>query len=276
MSKFMKPMYDFIIYHDNCFDGFGARFAAELAYGKSAEYYPAQHDREPPDVTGKNVLIADFSYPRDTLLKMKEQANTLQVVDHHVSAQDSLKDLHFCHFDMEKSGAVLAWEHIHGDDPVPQLLLYIQDRDLWKFNLKGSKEVLTAIASYEKDFKTWCEFAEQLETYDGFGRLFTEGSSILKYKDSTISSILKKKFTLNIAGFEVPCINSSVFQSEIGNMLSYGSPFAAIYYYDGAQFIFSLRSSDQGVDVSKIAKRFGGGGHRNASGFSIKSLNQLS
>lgn len=268
--------YDFIIYHDNCSDGFGARFAAELAYGKSAEYFPAQHGGQPPDVKGKSVLIADFSYSRDVLLKMKEDAKALQVVDHHITAQESLKDLDFCHFDMTKSGAVLAWEHIHGDDPVPRLLLYIQARDLWKFDQPSSKEILTAIDCYDKDFQTWSELAMSLETHEGWCRLYEKGASILEYKNAAMATILKKKFEISIAGFKVNCVNSSIFQSEIGNTLSLDKPFAAVYYFDGEKFIFSLRSNDDGEDVSKIAKRYGGGGHRNAAGFSIKSLEGLS
>jgi oligoribonuclease NrnB/cAMP/cGMP phosphodiesterase (DHH superfamily) len=268
----MPPIYDLIIYHDNCFDGYGARFAAELAYGKSAEYFPAQHGRKPPDVSGKSVLIADFSYPKELLLEMKKQAKVLYVVDHHISAQEDLKDLDFCFFNTEKSGAVLAWEHIHGDDPVPQLLLYIQDRDLWKFKMPSSKDVMTAVASYEKSFESWSSLAEQLETHDGLCSLCDEGRYIQKSKDIMIESIMKKKFEIKIDNILVPCVNSPIFQSEIGNILSEESPFAAVYYYDGDKFIFSLRSKDSGEDVSKIAKKYGGGGHRNAAGFSVKEF----
>jgi oligoribonuclease NrnB/cAMP/cGMP phosphodiesterase (DHH superfamily) len=73
-----------------------------------------------------------------------------------------------------------------------------------------------------------------------------------------------------IAGFDIPCLNVPYTHvSEAGNIMTQGEPFAVCYfdYAEGRQF--SLRSTDEGEDVSIIAKHFGGGGHRNASAFRI-------
>ena len=48
-----------------------------------------------------------------------------------------------------------------------------------------------------------------------------------------------------------------------------GKPFAACYWDTPKGRVFSLRSSDDGADVSEVAKQYGGGGHRNASGFTV-------
>lgn len=56
--------------------------------------------------------------------------------------------------------------------------------------------------------------------------------------------------------------------SDAGHLMTAGEPFAACYVDTPNGRTFSLRSTDEGVDVSAVAQSFGGGGHRNAAGFS--------
>lgn len=60
-----------------------------------------------------------------------------------------------------------------------------------------------------------------------------------------------------------------MFASDIGNMLAIGKPFSATYQETREYRKYSLRSEKGGVDVSRIAAEFGGGGHENAAGFKI-------
>ena len=69
-------------------------------------------------------------------------------------------------------------------------------------------------------------------------------------------------------GHTVPCINTTTLISEIGNAISQDYPFAMMYFDTEDKRIYSLRSSENGIDVSEIAKKMGGGGHFNAAGFS--------
>lgn len=75
------------IYHGNCADGFGAAWVVRKALGE-IEFYGAKHQEPPPDVTGKDVVIVDFSYKRPVLLEMAEEANSILIIDHHKSAVD--------------------------------------------------------------------------------------------------------------------------------------------------------------------------------------------
>jgi nanoRNase/pAp phosphatase (c-di-AMP/oligoRNAs hydrolase) len=65
-----------------------------------------------------------------------------------------------------------------------------------------------------------------------------------------------------------------MFSSDAGNLMAteyeQGKMFAATYIDGPKGRIFSLRSTKDGMDVSKIAERFGGGGHKNAAGFTIQ------
>jgi oligoribonuclease NrnB/cAMP/cGMP phosphodiesterase (DHH superfamily) len=260
-------MKNLCIYHKNCADGFGAAIAVKLYFdniNQTGEFLPAHYGDTPPDVKGKNVYIVDFSYPRATLLAMHAEAESLIVIDHHKTAKSDLEGLDFCTFDMSKSGAVLAWEHLH-KEPVPKLLQYIQDRDLWTWEMKSSKQVSAALKSLPMDFDTWVCYLNEV-----YG-LVLRGEIILEHQNHEIQGIINQDIPLiEIAGYMVPCVNTSVHISEVGNRLSQGHSFAAMYFETADKRVYSLRSSDDGIDVSAIAEQFGGGGHFHAAGFSVK------
>jgi hypothetical protein len=102
-----------VIYHNPCLDGFTAAWACWLKY-PDAEFVPSVHGQAPPDCTGRKVYLLDFSYKRPVLETMSLVAEKIIILDHHKTAQADLHDFGFGSnissvFDMEKSGARLAW-----------------------------------------------------------------------------------------------------------------------------------------------------------------------
>lgn len=272
----MSKQLPLCIYHANCTDGFGAAWAVNDWFRPSGgvELLAASYGDAPPDVTDREVFIVDFSYKRDTLLGMAVDAEHITVIDHHKTAQEDLTNL--CvdnvsnvavHFDMSRSGAVLAWKHFREAEP-PQLLLHIQDRDLWQFKLAFTREVLSAVNSYEQSIVEWdAVMATPVE------RLIPLGMAIERKYQMDLTSLEPLVQRGMIAGFDVPVANvNDMFASDFGNrmlMLGIVEAFSATYYDTPKGRKFNLRSTDAGVDVSAIAKSFGGGGHRNAAGFFI-------
>lgn len=73
-----------------------------------------------------------------------------------------------------------------------------------------------------------------------------------------------------IGGYKVKVANLPyTFSSDAGHELALGNPFGACYWDTPEGRVFSLRSTDEGIDVSSIAASYGGGGHRNAAGFKL-------
>jgi len=266
-----------VLYHANCPDGFGAAWSFYKKYGSTAKYIPVTHGERPPDVKGSNVFIVDFCYDRVIMEKLEQESNKLVVLDHHKSAQEQCADLEFCHFDMNHSGAYLAWQHLFGDDDVPLLIQYVEDRDLWKWELPDTEQILSAVDSFDKTFETWDMLNDYLDKPDSlkWNKVRSMGEGILQYKNNLIKSLLQNAHSLTILGEEIPAINAPFFQSEMASELASGAPYAAAYYFDGSGYKFSLRSRESGRDVSEIASKFGGGGHRAASGFRVVSLSEL-
>ena len=254
-----------VIYHANCNDGFGACYSAWKLLGNRCEYIPCAHGDDYPDVTGRKVAILDFSFSNATTKKMIEQAESLIVIDHHKSNMVELHDISSTIFDMSKSGAILAWEFFHPGKEAPKFIQYIQDRDLWKWELAYSKEFSAAF-----DMVPWLfhEY-EKFEDDSVFDDAVKRGSYILAYSKTVIKKICDKAVSKKFDDYDVMVVNSSHWMSEIGSALLKDCDIAMIWYYDHAEknYKCSLRAHHDTIDVSEVAKKFGGGGHRKAAGF---------
>ena len=256
-----------MIYHADCTDGFGAAYSAWKQLGNRAEYHACKHGTKPPDVKGKNVVILDFSFSNATTKKMISEAAGLLVIDHHKSAMVELHDITNTHFDMTKSGAMLAWEFFHPGKEPPKFIQYIQDRDLWKWELPYSREFAAAFDMVPFEFE---EF-EKFEDDSVFDDAVKRGSYILAYSKTVVKKVCEKASSKKMGGKDVLVVNASHWMSEIGARLAPDCDFAMIWFWDhDAQVTkVSLRAFHDTVDVSEIAKKFGGGGHKKASGFQL-------
>lgn len=263
----MKPL---VLYHGpHCADGFCSAWVAWRHFGDSADYVPINYGDTPPDVTGREVYILDFSFKRPVMTELIRAAKRLTCLDHHRTAQAELEGLDggaaypYIHFDMDKSGARLAWEFFFPGQTVPWPVDFVQDRDLWKWKLPQSKEVSAALASYPKTFQQWENFAACPN-----GAFAVEGAAILRYQAQLVETAVANAVETTIAGHSVLCTNATTLMSEIGERLAQGRPFGATFFVNSrGGRVYSLRSREGGIDVSEVAKTMGGGGHRNAAGF---------
>jgi len=299
----MKPL---VIYHGGeCTDGFGAAFAAWLKLGDEAEYLSMEHGKvkTPTDFDMKvslaakdnDVYILDFSFPREVMDALFKHAKRVVWLDHHKTAfemwcgkaPDLFFTLHKEHDESKtvvlddcKSGAMLAWEYFHPGTKVPMLIRHIDDYDRWQFKMRGTKEIARAIRSYQPwSFDQW----EGLLLDEHYGSMCTEGGAILRAHNQNVQAALKQARQCAIRWFDgevdghhavnvfsgLACNAPSFLASDLGHELANKSgTFGLVWSMAGdGQVHCSLRSNGE-YDVSAIAKAFGGGGHRNAAGFS--------
>ena len=266
-----------LFYHKDCLDGFGSRWCFERKFGEEMEYIPVSYSSPIPDLESKEIWIADFSFDREVLLKMKSKNISVTLIDHHKTAESRLKDLDFCHFDMNHSGSVLCWKYLNKEEPIPVLLKYIEDMDLWKFKLSKSKEITSFLEDREYSFAHFESIHKKMETPDGLLFVAEQGSSFLAKKEMQIILLEKNKHYLEVLGEKICAVNTPVYRSELASKIGGdNSKYGLAYYYDGENYIFSIRpGKEKNFDVSSIAVQFGGGGHRAASGFMVKSLSDL-
>lgn len=256
------------IYHGNCADGFGAAWVVRKALGE-IEFHAGHYGKPAPDVADKDVVMVDFSYKRPELLEIASKANSVLIIDHHKTAVEALVDLPSnvtCEFDMNHSGAVMTWNHYFPNQTPPTLLLHIEDRDLWKFAMENTRQIQANVFSYPYDFRVWDELMEtDVKT------LIAEGTAIERKHFKDIAELLPVTVRdMIIGGHRVKVANLPyIFSSDAGHELALSNPFGACYMDSPEGRTFSLRSTDEGVDVSVVAASYGGGGHRNAAGFKV-------
>ena len=285
----MRPL---CIYHGNCADGFGAAWVVREAIGL-VDFYAGVYQSDPPDVTDRDVLLVDFSYKFPVLDQMAEKANSILVLDHHKTAaadlelvskagstweqhllnadQDRYEGVHkslYALFDLNRSGAGIAWDYFFPHKARPKLIDHIEDRDLWRFALPKTREIQANIFSYPYDFAVW----DDLMTRD-IPNMIREGAAIERKHFKDIAELVKVcRREMTIGGIVVPVASLPyTLTSDAGHLMATEHPsrIGVCYWDTPAGRVFSLRSTDDGPDVSEIAKRYGGGGHAHAAGFQV-------
>lgn len=273
----MRPL---IIYHGNCADGFSAAWCFWRVYGNDgADYVAGVYQTPPPDVTGRDVYLVDFSFKRAVVVvvEMIAKAKSVTLIDHHKTAIEDLVGLEGLqqYIDLERSGATLAWDFLFPGEPRPVLLGHIEDRDLWRFKLPNTREIQANIFSYDYTFEQWDHLmhADQAELL----KMTVAGAAIEHKHHKDIAELVKVcKRRMTIGGHDVPAASLPyTLTSDAGHLMAQGEPFAVCYWDTADTRVFSLRSTDAGLDVSEVAKQYGGGGHRNAAGFAVPRDHEL-
>lgn len=257
------------IYHGKCADGFTAAWVVNKQY-PDIEFFAGTYGKPLPDCTGHDVLFVDFSCKRDEMLEILDKANTVTILDHHKTALDelgSLLDENKIHgvLDMDRSGAMIAWDWFNPNVDSPQLIKHVQDRDLWRFDLCGTREIQSTVFSYDYTFDNWDTLMDT-----PIERLISDGIVLERKHFKDMHELLEvTRRNMNIAGYNVEVANLPyTLASDAGNELAKTNVFGATYYDKPSGRSFSLRSIGD-FDVSEIAKKYGGGGHKNASGFIV-------
>lgn len=275
--KYMHPStIQCVMYHFPCSDGFGSYFSARYNIKHKVKYIGIKRGQEIPDISLMNIVVIDFSFDIEQLRKLRNNGNKIMILDHHSSAQENLQGEEGVFFDMNRSGAVLAWNYFT-DDPVPYFLELIQDIDLWKFNYKDSEPFNTILCNSSFNYNNYLKYLDK----NCLEEAINNGQAIIQYNNNLVNieskkAKLKLLMTPNDNIFQVKVLNctSHWLFSKIGDKLTTGTNYVAfLWYYDheSDKYIISLRTSNKSIDVGKIAAEFNGGGHPGASSFSINT-----
>ena len=273
-------MRNICVYHAACPDGFGAAWATWTAWAGEGEFVARGHyDRmRGNSVSDAQVLFVDIAPGIEELRELAEHAERIVILDHHVTNQKKFEgegelvealreEGHESHFDLSRSGAVLTWNHLFPDQSAPDLLRYVEDQDIWTWQLPRSAEVNAAISSYPQDFETWTRLAAR-----GVDELAQEGEPIVRTDEVEVERATRNPSTITLGARQVEAINARTRRSAIGHALAerraLGEPWGCVYRLEGSKVHATLYSIGD-FDVSEIAGEYGGGGHKNAAGFSV-------
>jgi oligoribonuclease NrnB/cAMP/cGMP phosphodiesterase (DHH superfamily) len=249
-----------------------------LYYGGKAEFLGLDHGDvnsvdDLPALAGRAVYILDFSFADHILRAIEERAAKLVMLDHHLSAAEKLTGFKcrcgVVHFDMKKSGARLAWEFFHPGQAIPDLVRFVEDRDIWVWQFPESAGFLAALDMEPYEFERWQAIAEfdaaQLALYIERGRAMDD-------KFSKLCALLAEGAQPLVFNGETGLMVNApgVFHSLIGDMLSQKSgTFALMWAVDKNAVVKCGLRSRSGYNCIPLAASMGGGGHAQACGFKM-------
>ncbi len=271
----MKPIV--VFYHASCPDGFGAAWAAWKKFGTKAQYVPINASQTKDQLGGmevenREIYFLDTCSSPEVLKKLTASNKSVTVVDHHPTNKDRGVYVTNFIFNLKHSGAVLTWKHFHPKKEVPTLLLYVEDNDLWKFKLPNTYAIGNWLGLANFKFKEWNKLADTLEDKESRARCIAEGEIIGQYRDSLIQDVLGHAYEVEFFGHRARVANEGAAQTHslVGHrLIDKDHPVGIVWYENGRNRKYSLRSKGA-MDVAKLAAKFpGGGGHKHAAGFTL-------
>ncbi len=261
-----------VLYHGGCPDGFGGAYAAWKKFGDAAEYIPLKYGYPAPkNLAGKKLYFIDFCYKQEIMDALVPIATHVTVLDHHLGTKGVVESMPEYVFDEKRSGATIAWNYFHSDVSVPTLLQYVQDGDLYTFSLPDSHAVLAYCYAQPFHFETWATLSEKLENTKELHFVIERGKIYAEYFAILVEQIANKATLISFEGFECYLVGASgMFSSSVGNLLARMKPPIGIVVNVHADMISVSLRSDISVDVSAIARKYGGNGHPQAAGFELR------
>lgn len=260
-----------IVYHGECRDGFGGAWAAWKKFGSKAHYIPYRHGDVPKiNISNAEVYFIDLVYPFAELKTMRAKNNRIIIIDHHQSNANKIAFADESLYTMEHSGSVLAWRYFHPKKKPPKFLLFIEDTDLGHWKLPHTKEAFAYISAHPYNFKKWNTLAKTFHQPALQRKALAEGKLLLNCEKQITEQIATDAEVVEFEGYKCLAANSPILVTSIGTELARRMPPISIVWSKRAGYYrVSLRSVGD-IDVAKIAQKYGGGGHKNAAGFTIR------
>lgn len=287
---------DLIIFHGNCPDGWCAAYICKFKYPE-AELLPLNHGLNDNQLNslfnicaGKDVIMVDYSLrTRELNDQLNSVAESFYILDHHKTAQAALEGAEYATFDMKRSGAGLAWDYLFGKDstgewtydreqreggvdigtPRPWWVNYTEDQDLWNWALPDSQLINAWLMVQPRTEEVWGTITTKVSADDAR----RSGMGVREYIEYYTRSVVAEAQEGVFEGYKTGVLNIPyVGVSEAGAaLIDKGYDIGLLWFERGDGITqFSLRSLHSGnVDVSAIAKKYGGGGHGTAAGFQL-------
>lgn len=305
-SKTKHSQVNIVLYHDDCLDGFMTMYILRSSFekiGQNVVCIPVKYHFPPPfdqikaaikNRENVNLIIADFCYKADQLAEIAKLVDVMTVLDHHDTAAANhggygfkkmslvkcrCSDIHLKLIESQ-SGATLAYDYVSKFTMVKPIVyefaLGVEDHDLWTFAFESTPAIVELLVGLERTYEAWEEFFRQDKS--DVLEMLKQASIKVGYRKQVVESYVAKATLVTFEGYEVPFVNCSHDHcSYVGQELYKNYPFAFMYEVVGNSNVrdsklncirVSLRADkSKGFDLTNIAKKYFGGGHKSAAGF---------
>ena len=268
-----------ICFHHNDPDGHASGAIVKYVLGDGVTLIESDYDGTPIpwDLVeqAEQVIVTDFSFPVDEMKRLAE-SRELVWIDHHKSAMlefEGIADDWPGIRDLSEAACVLTWKYFFPERPVPRAIVLIGDRDIWRWAEEDTGPFGESLYNQDHDANNAAFWKPLLEDDQAvLAKMIEEGTwlreNTLRNTDHMMAA---RSFEVQFEGYQTLAVNTRG-NGDVGN---YGRDrgYEIVYTYvdemqvSGLTTVVTLFSNK--IDVSVIAKRFGGGGHAGAAGFSF-------
>jgi len=291
-----------VIHHANCNDGVCAAAIAEQYHKENDMHIShfamgynnmvseiAEHlvELRAKNLEVTNVLFVDFSLKLKAMQVLTKLVPEVLVIDHHIGAKEDTNHPDYgadVIFDDKRSGAGLTWDYFYPDlkDSRPMIVDIVEDRDLWNFDFDITEPVCAIIRDDGMDISRWVELLHL--NPDEVSSLGKKGQAVLDHNKAMIATEVNRQLNwpnvISIEGIsKFHIFNSTTLISEQLNTLlshpDYKLNTAVSYRMGNNGMLYCSARSIDDKSALEVAKRFNGGGHPNAAGFTL-TLEQAS
>lgn len=263
----------YIIYHRSDLDGKCSAAIVNYFLHEKTElsFIGAEYgDSAPKEIfkSNKLIYILDYSYDRETMEKLKDRVIW---IDHHKTAIEKLGDIDFFNKGVDQSVAAceLTWKGFALGKKIPEAVRLISKYDIHEVTNDWDK-----VCKFQYGLKTcntdptnndlWKELFENDQSTE---HLISKGETVASYISKLEEHLSLNVYYITFHEFKTVVYNGPMGNNIIKKFMSKDCPIGIFYkIVNPNKAIVSLRSIGD-IDVSEISKLYGGGGHKNAAGF---------
>ena len=235
----------------------------------------------------EKVYFVDYSFSEKTLPSLKkilEITNNVIWIDHHQSSLDLIK----AHKELDDirgiryngiSGMALAYMYLYDKldmREVPQYIQRVSDFDCFKFELGvDSEHFILGLQSYKYGplDEIWRTLYLDSENGDALVESMIHTGRIIKAYNTNADAdyLAKYGFEGELDGYSAIILNKRCYSAAFGDEIN-KHDIACCFWLVGDSYTHSVFTTKKDIDCEKLAKKFGGGGHKGAAGFTTKDI----
>ena len=270
------------LYHDDP-DGCCAAAIARRALGEKLVLHPLQIGDPIPwgmIEISQQVVLLDYSLPLEDMQRLSD-GRRLVWIDHHKTSLARLGQAMAAipgERSLEAAACVLTWQTFFPEDPTPQAVLLIGDRDIWRMAYTDTRAFSEGL--FQEDIgpehdELWKPLLDGDQLL--VNQLIDRGRVLYQARLKGIRDVVGHYgFETVFEGHKTLVVNHRG-NGDMGEHIRQAG-YALAYCYvevvrDGRLQTVVTLYSDQ-IDVSEIARKFGGGGHRGAAGFQFTRVDR--
>jgi uncharacterized protein len=266
-------------YHTDM-DGHCAGAIVYNAFSGEGEFFPINYNQAFPfDKIEEDemVVIVDFSLQKEgDFDRLLEITPNVIWIDHHKTAIEKWKHMEDSVKGIRRDGIAgceLTWEYFFPKKPVPKVVTLLGDYDTWTFKYGEDTNKLQAGIRLFRTNPDAIEWDAWLRPDYEPTEEIKAGETALKYRDNYYAELIKAwSFFPEFEGYKAIACNAGNVSSQMFDTVTEDYDIMMPFVFDGKRWSVSIYTKKKDIDVSELAKKYGGGGHKQAAGFQCDAL----